>query len=257
MDRLGTFDVEERDPATGRVVLALKAGRSASSATLAVRQVLETIRNRIDQFGVAEPTIQQQGDNRILIQLPGVQDPERAKALIGKTALLEFKLLDDKVDAEQARGRASCPQGSSSSTSGATDKETKQERKIPYVVQKQVLLTGGELTRARGLDRSEHAAALDVSVEFNAAGAKAFGEVTEANVGRQLAIVLDGNVHSAPSIRERIPSGRAVRSPAGSRARRRGPRDRPAGGRAAGAGARSSRSARWGPRSAPTRSARA
>ena len=64
-----------------------------------MRQVLETIRNRIDQFGVAEPSIQQQGDNRILIQLPGVEDPQRAKALIGKTALLEFRLVDDKVDA--------------------------------------------------------------------------------------------------------------------------------------------------------------
>ena len=74
---------------------------------LAVRQVLETIRNRIDQFGVAEPSIQQQGDNRILVQLPGVDDPQRAKALIGKTALLEFKLVDDKADPKRvAKGRA-------------------------------------------------------------------------------------------------------------------------------------------------------
>ena len=84
-----------------------QAARGGPDPRVAVRQGLETIRNRIDQFGVAEPSIQQQGDNRILVQLPGVQDPERAKALIGKTALLEFKLVDDKIDPEhraQERG---------------------------------------------------------------------------------------------------------------------------------------------------------
>src|SRR2546429_3239072 len=68
----------------------------------AVRQGVETIRNRIDQFGVAEPTITRQGEDRILVQLPGIQDPERAKALIGKTALLEFKLVDDRATPEEA-----------------------------------------------------------------------------------------------------------------------------------------------------------
>ena len=77
----------------------------------AVRQGVETIRNRVDQFGVAEPTITRQGDDRILIQLPGVQDPERAKALIGKTALLEFKLLDERTPVEQALA-GQLPEGS-------------------------------------------------------------------------------------------------------------------------------------------------
>ena len=88
------------------------------------------------------------------------------------------------------------------------DKDTKQERKIPYVVQKKVYLTGSDLTTAR-VSIDQNTSEPYVSVEFNAAGAKAFGDLTEANVGRRLAIVLDGNVHSAPSIRERIPSGRA------------------------------------------------
>src|SRR5438094_3090994 len=94
----GSFEVKEADQAAGRVVLALRPKEVATLRSLAVRQGLETIRNRVDQFGVAEPSIVQQGDNRILVQLPGVQDPERAKALIGKTALLEFKLVDDRVD---------------------------------------------------------------------------------------------------------------------------------------------------------------
>ena len=103
-----TFD--SRSPIRRRAGSCSRSSRrrSRQRRELAVRQGLETIRNRVDQFGVAEPTIQQQGDNRILVQLPGVQDPARAKALIGKTAVLEFKLVDDKVDPERGRqkGRA-------------------------------------------------------------------------------------------------------------------------------------------------------
>jgi preprotein translocase subunit SecD len=204
---MGTFDVKDSDPATGRVVLALKAREIRQLREFAVRQVLETIRNRIDQFGVAEPSIQQQGDNRILVQLPGVDDPQRAKALLGKTALLEFKLLDDKADPEGAV-KGTVPEGDELLYQRRVEKDTKQERKIPYVVQKKVFLTGSDLTTAR-VSIDQNTSEPYVSVEFNAAGAKAFGDLTEANVGRRLAIVLDGNVHSAPQIRERIPSGRA------------------------------------------------
>src|SRR4030095_9974742 len=87
---LATLETKEADRAGGRFVPAMPPREVTPLKDLAVRQGLETIRNRVDQFGVAEPSIQQQGDNRILIQLPGVQDPERATSLIGKTALLEF-----------------------------------------------------------------------------------------------------------------------------------------------------------------------
>ncbi len=174
---------------------------------LAVRQALETIRNRIDQFGVAEPSIQQQGENRILVQLPGVQDPERAKALLGKTALLEFRMVDEKVDPEAAL-RGTVPDGDEILYQRRVDKETKQERKTPFVVQKKASVTGRDVATAR-VSIDQNTSEPYVSVEFNAAGGKAFGDVTEANVGRRLAIVLDGNVHSAPQIREKIPSGRA------------------------------------------------
>ena len=204
---LPTFETKEADQAAGRAVLALRPKEATTLRELAVRQGLETIRNRVDQFGVAEPSIQQQGDNRILIQLPGVQDPERAKALIGKTALLEFKLLDDRVDPERAI-REGAPEGTEILYQRRVDKETKQERRIPFVVQTKTLLTGADLSTAR-VSIDQNTSEPYVSVELNAAGAKAFGELTQANVGRRLAIILDGNVHSAPVIRERIPSGQA------------------------------------------------
>ncbi len=204
---LGTFDAKDVDEAAGRLVLALKPREVAQLRDLAVRQGLETIRNRIDQFGVAEPAIQQQGDNRILVQLPGVQDPQRAKDLIGKTALLEFKLVDEKVDPEAAQ-RGTVPAGDEILYQRRIDKETKQERKVPFVVQKKALITGRDLATAR-VSIDQNTSEPYVSVEFNNAGAKAFGDLTDANVGKRLAIVLDGNVHSAPQIREKIPSGRA------------------------------------------------
>jgi preprotein translocase subunit SecD len=204
---LGAFDRKEADQAAGRLVMALKPREATVIRDLAVRQGLETIRNRVDQFGVAEPSIQQQGENRILVQLPGVQDPDRAKALIGKTALLEFKLVDDRTDPETAL-RTGVPEGDEILYQRRVDKETHQERKVPFLVQKKAYVTGRDVATAR-VSIDQNTSEPYVSVDFNAAGARAFSDLTDANVGRRLAIVLDGNVHSAPQIRERIPSGRA------------------------------------------------
>jgi preprotein translocase subunit SecD len=172
----------------------------------AVRQGVETIRNRVDQFGVAEPTIQRQGENRILVQLPGIQDPTRAKALIGKTAVLEFKLVDDQADVEKAL-KDGPPPGDEILYERRVNRETKAETKIPLVVKKRTLLTGDLIQN--GEVRIGDSGEPYVSVTFNAIGARVFGELTEQNVNKRLAIVLDGNVHSAPVIRERIPSGQA------------------------------------------------
>ena len=204
---LATFDRKEADQAAGRMGLALKPSEAKHIRDLAVRQGLETIRNRIDQFGVAEPSIQQQGDNRILVQLPGVQDPARAKALIGKTALLEFKLVDERTDADTAL-RSGPPPGTEILYQRRVDKQTREERKVPFLVQKKAAITGRDVTTAR-VSIDQNTSEPYVSVDFNASGARAFSELTDANVGKRLAIVLDGNVHSAPQIRERIPSGRA------------------------------------------------
>jgi preprotein translocase subunit SecD len=203
------FERRNADQGAGRFTLVMADKEASRLRDLAVRQGVETIRNRVDQFGVAEPTITRQGEDRILIQLPGLQDPERAKALIGKTAHLEFRLLDERTSVEDAlAGRL--PETSEILYQRRIDKETKAERKIPYVVQKRTLLTGAELSRAEVQADPNSPGNWQVSIEFNAVGARIFGEVTEQNVGKHLAIILDGTVYSAPRINERIPGGRAV-----------------------------------------------
>ena len=200
------FDTRSTDPAAGRIELTLKEKVITERRNSFVDQGLKVIRNRVDQFGVAEPTIQKQGENRILVQLPGVQDPARAKALIGKTAVLEFKLLDDQVDAARAVQEGP-PPGDEILYGRRVDRNTKAETRVPYIVKKEILLTGDVISDAtvRVSDVGEPY----VSVLFDSVGARLFGEATEKNVGKALAIVLDGNVHSAPVIRERIPSGQA------------------------------------------------
>ena len=107
---------------------------------LAADQALETIRNRIDEFGVSEPDIRRQGEERILIQLPGIKDTQRAKELIGRTALLEFKLLDDTHDIDSAL-KGSVPPGSELLYQVDENKETGRVKKIPYLVKKRSMLT--------------------------------------------------------------------------------------------------------------------
>src|SRR5215475_490662 len=208
-NELGRFQRTDENAAAGSFKLVLTDAEIRRLSDLAVRQGVETIRNRVDQFGVAEPTITRQGQDRILIQLPGVQDPERAKALIGKTALLEFKLLDERTSVEDAQaGRI--PEGSELLYQRRVDKQTKAERKVPYVVQKRTLLTGAELNSAEVQADPNSPGNWQVAIEFNPVGTRVFGEITEQNVGKHLAIILDGNVYSAPRINERIPGGRAV-----------------------------------------------
>jgi preprotein translocase subunit SecD len=204
-----TYEVTNQDPTAGGFALALSEGEARSIGDLAVREAVETIRNRIDQFGVAEATITRQGENRILIQLPGIQDPERAKALIGKTALLEFKLVDERVSPEEALA-GKLPEDSEILYQRERDATTETERKAPVVVLKKTLLTGAELNRAEVQSDPNAVGNWQVAIEFNPVGARVFGEVTEQNVGRRLAIILDGNLYSAPRINERIPGGRAV-----------------------------------------------
>src|SRR2546426_574696 len=209
VSEFSAFERRDDDQAAGRFRLVASQRRVNQLRDDAVRQGLETIRNRVDQFGVAEPTITRQGNDRILIQLPGVQDPARAKALIGKTALLEFKLLDERTSVEQALA-GQLPETSELLYRRDIDKQTKAERKVPYVVQKRSLLSGAELTRAEVQADPNSPGNWQVAIEFTPTGTRIFGEITEQNVGKHLAIILDGNVYSAPRINERIPGGRAV-----------------------------------------------
>ena len=209
VSEFNSFDMRDEDQAAGRVRLVMSDRRVSPLRDDAIRQGLETIRNRIDPVGVSEPTITRQGADQILIQLPGVQDPGRAKALIGKTALLEFKLLDEKTPIDQALA-GHLPDTSEVLYGREIDKQTKAERKIPYVVQKRTLLTGAELTRAEVSADPNSMGNWQVAIEFTSTGTRIFSEVTEQNVGKRLAIILDGTVYSAPRINERIPGGRAV-----------------------------------------------
>ncbi len=160
---------------------------------LAIDQSLETIRNRIDQFGVSEPSIQRQGDTDIVVQLPGVQDPQRAKDLIGRTAVLEFRLVADS-DATQTDTLA---------VAAPLPGEPRE-----YKLEKKTLLTGGAVADAR-VRPSTQLEGPYVELVLTDAGAQDFERLTGENVGRNLAIVLDGKVHSAPTIRDKISGGRA------------------------------------------------
>ncbi len=174
----------------------------------ATEQALETIRNRIDQFGVSEPDIRLQGERRIQVQLPGLQDPERAKKLIGKTALLEFKLLDESHDLGAAL-KGDVPPGSEVLYQASNDPmATAADKGQPYLVRKQTLLTGAYLTDAR-VEFDPQFNEPYVSIDFDKKGARIFERVTEENVKKRLAIVLDNKVYSAPVIQEKIPGGRA------------------------------------------------
>ena len=196
-----------RTGAGGAELRAVFAPRELDNIrNFAVDQTLETIRNRIDQFGVTEPTIQRQGQRDILVQLPGIQDPERAKALIGKTALLEFKLVDERGDVEQAVRSGPPPgrevlYGYEGTASGGVRRE-----KVPYLLEARTLMTGDAIADAN-VRRGDQLEGLYVELALNSVGSTAFDRLTAENVGRLLAIVLDGRVYSAPQIRERISGG--------------------------------------------------
>jgi preprotein translocase subunit SecD len=166
----------------------------------AMDQALETIRNRIDQLGVRETTVAREGDRDILVQLPGIQDPERAKELIGKTAVLEFKLIDDSHNVEEALRDGPPPGDQILYGPPAPGGRT------PYLVETPVLMTGDVVTDAR-VRPGGRLEGPYVTVELDPRGARIFDALTAENVGKRLAIILDGTVYSAPVIKERIPGG--------------------------------------------------
>jgi preprotein translocase subunit SecD len=174
----------------------------------AVDQSLETIRNRIDQVGVVEPTIQRQGQQDIVIQLPGIQDPERAKDIIGKTALLEFKLVDDSGNVEEAVRNGPPPGRQILYGYGGREQGRLAGEKIPYLLESRTLMTGEYIADARVRPSSQLQGPY-VELILNSTGARLFEQITGANVKRRLAIVLDNRVYSAPVIQERISGGTA------------------------------------------------
>jgi preprotein translocase subunit SecD len=204
------------------LVFALREGEVIRIKDSATTQALETIRNRIDQFGVAEPLIQRQAARQIVIQLPGVKDSKRAKELIGKTALLEFKLLDEdnplartlplsitpsNEETFMAEYGSKVPEGDEILFERVVDKQSGEVRKRPYLIKKRTIMTGDVLTDARvniGQFNEPY-----VSIRMNGTGAQLFERITVQNIKKRLAIVLDNNVYSAPVIQDRITGGNA------------------------------------------------
>jgi preprotein translocase subunit SecD len=206
-----------------RLVYRISGKEATRIKDSAADQALETIRNRIDQFGVSEPTIHRQAENEIVVQLPGVKDPKRAIDLIGKTAQLEFKIVDDdaKMAAELPQSVApgeeevvlqqfagKIPEDTDILFEKKVNRETGAVRKIPLLIKKQASLTGELLSDAKvNLDSRFNEPY--VSISFNTEGAKLFEETTGANVKKRLAIILDNTVYSAPVIQEKIAGGNA------------------------------------------------
>jgi preprotein translocase subunit SecD len=203
--------IEAKSPQTAgaatQFYLTLSKEETRSLRDYAVDQTLETIRNRVDQFGVSEPIIQRHGENNILVQLPGIQDPERAKEIIGKTALLEFKLLDEGADVEGAI-KSGAPPGRQVLYGQPEKGQPIGAAKEAYVVESRALMTGEYIQDAR-VRPAEQLQGASVELVLNPAGARLFEQITAANVKRRLAIVLDNRVYSAPVIQERIAGGRA------------------------------------------------
>ncbi len=204
------------------LVYELPEGEIKRIKDSAINQALETIRNRIDQFGVAEPLIQRQGLKQIVVQLPGIKEPKRAKDLIKETALLEFKMLDDtnrlatELPQRVLKGQEESilkqhqdkiPEGDQILFEKVVEKDSGREYRIPYLVKKRVMLAGDVLSDARvsiGQFNDPY-----VAVSFDARGAREFERITEENVKKRMAIVLDNTIYSAPVIQERISGGRA------------------------------------------------
>ena len=208
-DSYPDFEVVSSSQREGREIVQIqfKAKRAADVKKLAMEQALETIRNRVDQFGITEPEIIPQGEDRIIVQLPGIKDPARAKNLIGKTALLEFKLLDEEHSLEETL-RGNIPEGSVIAYGTHLDRESGRRTQVPYLVKNKTLMTGASLETAK-VSIADRFGEPYVSLKFNAQGAQDFDRITAENVKKRLAIVLDGVIHSAPVIQERISGGNA------------------------------------------------
>ncbi|CAN5116865.1 protein translocase subunit SecD [soil metagenome] len=194
----GQRSLEVSDAGGGLIRLTVPPAAIADRVRQAVEQSIQIVERRVNELGTVEPLIQRQGNDRILVQVPGLQDPTRLKEIVGKTAKMDFRMVDTSVPIDQAlQGRV--PPDSEVLPSAEPQGQ-------PSVVKKQVLVSGGDLVDAQpGFDQRSNEPI--VSFRFNTSGARKFSEATLANVGQPFAIVLDNKVISAPVIREPITGG--------------------------------------------------
>jgi preprotein translocase subunit SecD len=194
----GQRSIEVADAGGGLIRLSVPQPAVIERIRQSVEQSIQIVERRVNELGTVEPLIQRQGLDRILVQVPGLQDPTRLKELLGKTAKLDFRMVDVTVSPEQAAaGRAPAE---------SEILQSAQTPKTPYVIEKRVLVSGADLTDAQpGFD--QRSGEPIVSFRFNSTGARKVALATTDNVGRPFAIVLDNEVISAPVIREPITGG--------------------------------------------------
>jgi preprotein translocase subunit SecD len=198
MGSSGQRSLDVSDAGGGLIRLTVPQAAITERIRQSVEQSIQIVERRVNELGTVEPLIQRQGNDRILVQVPGLQDPTRLKELLGKTAKLDFRMVDPTVPPDQAQqGRV--PPDSEILMSSTSPK-------VPYVIKKQVLVSGGDLTDAQpGFD--QRSGEPIVSFRFNTSGSRKFAQATIENVGQPFAIVLDNEVISAPVIREPITGG--------------------------------------------------
>src|SRR5215467_7412714 len=192
-------DLDVTDAGGGLFRLTIPEAAMNDRLRKTIEQSIQIVERRVNELGTVEPLIQRQGNDRILVQVPGLQDPTRLKELLGRTAKLEFRMVDPTMSAEQAlQGR---PPPESEVLYGP-----EKEGKPAYLIEKRVLVAGSDLTDAQpGFD--QRTSEPIVQFRFNSSGARKFAQATQENVGRPFAIVLDNEVISAPVIREPILQG--------------------------------------------------
>ncbi|MEH2508854.1 preprotein translocase subunit SecD [Nitrobacteraceae bacterium AZCC 1564] len=194
----GQRSLEVSDAGGGLIRLTVPPAAITERIRQTVEQSIQIVEKRINELGTVEPLIQRQGVDRILVQVPGLQDPTRVIELVGKTAKMEFRMVDTSVSPEQAQGGRVPPESEILMSASSP--------KIPYVIKKQVLVPGADLTDAQpGFD--QRTGEPIVTFRFNTSGARKFAQATLENVGQPFAIVLDNEVISAPVIREPITGG--------------------------------------------------
>jgi preprotein translocase subunit SecD len=194
----GQRSLEVTDAGNGLIRLTVPQAAITERIRQTIEQSIQIVERRINQLGTVEPVIQRQGSDRILVQVPGLQDPTRLKELLGKTAKMEFRLVDESVPPDQAQAGRLPPDDEVLMSASAP--------KVPYVIKKQVLVSGGDLTDAQpGFDQRSGEAI--VTFRFNTVGSRKFAQASTENVGTRFAIVLDNEVISAPVIRDPITGG--------------------------------------------------
>lgn len=194
----GQRSLEVTDAGGGTIRLTVPQAAVNERVRQAIEQSMQIVEKRVNQLGTVEPVIQRQGNDRILVQVPGLQDPTHLKELLGKTAKMEFRMVDTAVPPEQAQS-GGLPVDDELLMSASSPK-------VPYVIKKQVLVSGGDLVDAQtGFDQRSGEPV--VNFKFNTSGSRKFAQATSENVGQPFAIVLDNEVISAPVIREPITGG--------------------------------------------------